>query len=126
MRLGLFCSVALTLLGCAVIDPTEEMMSGYKHQRVDVSELATRLKPGNTVEVTSATTKKRYIFRVNKVGPDSFWGTAKNNKEYEIKYAGIETVYARRPKSGADKVGDAVLWFITGTASVSFPLSEGM
>lgn len=120
IRVHLLALVVLGLLGCSGAETRAQLESAYKQQQLEASDLASTLKRGDIVEVTSAKTGKRYVFRVNRVGPDSFWGTAQNKKEYCVLYAGLKTVYARRKKDDGERFGDAVIWLFTGIDNIGF------
>ena len=79
-----------------------------KRIRIAPTEIADKLKVGDVARA-QMTWDKAYLFRVDKIGDDAFWGTASNDKQYKVLYKDIAALRVKRKKSDGELLADYLL-----------------
>ena len=90
------------------VEPMRRLPDPEHRERIRPSDLAEKLKVGDTASVTT-TWQKTYVFRVYRVDDDSFAGLARNDKKYKVPYESIKRVEVRRLKGGDELAMDFLM-----------------
>jgi hypothetical protein len=90
------------------IQPMSRLPDPEHRESIKPSELAEKLRVGDTARVTT-TWQKTYVFRVYRVDDDSFAGLAQDDEKYKVPYENIKRVAVRRLKDGDELMLDFVM-----------------